>query len=247
MPQWGSSRPVISAGLYDTLLAALSPVGWWKLNDAVGSSTAADSSGNGTTGNCTAVTFGGAGPIAGDTSASFNSATSSIVDIANNSFTNLTGTMSLIAWVNTVSAAVNQQACGRSYLTSYYFNTTTTVGQGVSLYSSNVQLAGANPINDGKWHMFVATISGTAGNIYLDGAPLNSGTVGTLTSTTDHFFIGKGLGTGPNFFTGSIAQVALFNTVISAANVAALYAASPQLSFPGVAAVLTSPQMASSR
>ena len=51
--------------LYDLYLKSLNPSAWWKLADAVGSGTAADSSGNGYVGTVSGgVVFGQPGPIA---------------------------------------------------------------------------------------------------------------------------------------------------------------------------------------
>lgn len=63
---------------YDALLASFKPAGWWKLGDAVGSTTAVDSSGNGNTLTRTAtVTFGQASLLArsGSTAALFDGST----------------------------------------------------------------------------------------------------------------------------------------------------------------------------
>ncbi len=92
--------PALVTQSYDTAVAADAPSAWWKLADAAGSASAADSSGNGHAGTPANVTFGAAGPLimtAAETAAGFGG-TSSKVDTAYNP-AGLTA-LSLEAWVN---------------------------------------------------------------------------------------------------------------------------------------------------
>ena len=64
---------------YATQVLADGPVGYWRLAEPLGSTTAADASGNGGTGECSGgVTFGQTGPAGGDTAAVFDGSTGRI-------------------------------------------------------------------------------------------------------------------------------------------------------------------------
>jgi hypothetical protein len=89
--------------------------------------------------------------------------------------------------------------------------------------------------NDGVWHHLVVTATGTGGTqtsaIYVDGVLRVSGTTTATTNYTGFWRAGSGsLGTGGTYpssvaFEGSIDHVAVYTTVLSAARVAAHYAA----------------------
>jgi len=87
---------------YDSAVSALSPSAWWQLNDPAGSTTAADSSGNGYTGSVTgSVTFGQTGPITGTTGAAFDGSTGYITTTAPQP---ATSSMTYIAWFKTTAS-----------------------------------------------------------------------------------------------------------------------------------------------
>lgn len=87
---------------YAAAVKADSPNGYWRLGDAVGSATAADSGPNSLTASATGITFGATGALSGDssTAAAFNGSSYASVPDA----TALRpGSITLEAWVNTTA------------------------------------------------------------------------------------------------------------------------------------------------
>ncbi|TNA12128.1 hypothetical protein EMF73_34460, partial [Klebsiella pneumoniae] len=99
----GRAAPSVRLSLgdsYDSYLASLNPSAWWKLADAVGSGTVADSSGNGHTGTVTGgVTFGQTGPIVGGKAAAFDGSTGYIATAYQPTFETIT----IAVWANAVA------------------------------------------------------------------------------------------------------------------------------------------------
>jgi signal peptidase I len=87
--------------------------------------------------------------------------------------------------------------------------------------------------NDGAWHLATASFSATTGmRLYVDGALAGSSTATTLAeNTTGYWRIGYdnigGWPSGPTsgWFAGSLAQASVYDRVLSAAEVTALYSA----------------------
>ncbi|MCX6510780.1 MAG: fibronectin type III domain-containing protein [Actinobacteria bacterium] len=103
----GQGTVPIPAGGYPAAVAADSPVGYWKLDEAAGAASAVDSSGNGLNGSPTAVTFGAANssPLGGS-AATFNGTSSQILLPRSPMF--VSGPSTFEAWVNPSStAAIN--------------------------------------------------------------------------------------------------------------------------------------------
>ena len=86
-----------------------------------------------------------------------------------------------------------------------------------SIVASTVTISNTN------WHHIVVTKSGTTSRIYIDGANV-TGTVSnrTLTNSTTALRIGSD---GTNEFSGTIDEVAIYGSALSAATVSAHYAA----------------------
>ncbi|MHB8431413.1 MAG: LamG-like jellyroll fold domain-containing protein [Acidimicrobiales bacterium] len=106
--------------------------------------------------------------------------------------------------------------------------------------TSEIQSTGT--YNDGNWHFVVATLSPSDGmNLYVDGAPVASNsTVTSAQAYNGYWHLGwSNAGTGwPNpptpasgYFPGSLAQVAVFPTALSASQVSQLDAQSASTGF----------------
>jgi hypothetical protein len=78
-----------------------------------------------------------------------------------------------------------------------------------------------------QWHHVVATVSGTVGNVYLDGNLDGSGNVGNISVNTLDILIGSA---HPSFdpthhwFNGMVDDVRIYNRALSSNDVAQLYA-----------------------
>jgi hypothetical protein len=211
---------------YSSEVLADSPLGYWRLGESVGS-VASDSSGNGRNGTYVGSGLGAAGAIDGDsdTAAAFDG----------NDYVNLPtyaglepALVSAEAWVQTSSNSVGVILRSRSY------------GYGVQVDGSGIPgffafpspdailvALGTTPVNDGAWHHLVGTFDGSVARIYADGALAGS----SGSTPGDVFYITSGNAIGRDgscdcfYVNGSLDEVALYGTALSASRVLAHYQA----------------------
>ena len=222
---------------FDALVASYGPSAWWKLNDPVGSATAADSSGNDYTGTPHGgVTFGQPGPIAGQTAAAFDGSTGYIEAIPESA---LEGSFTIACWFNVPSSPSGKSLFEGDYTSSspdvtslhLYPNViNVNVGSAGGLIGPNLNMAAT--ISANVWYFLAVTvIPGTAG-YFLNGASL--GTLGFGAGTPQLWVAGKGVSISSSLavlaFSGSIAEVAIFPYALSAAQIAALWSPPPLVS-----------------
>jgi len=215
---------------YDALVASLNPEAWWKLADAVGSTTALDSSGNGYTGTVNGgVTFGEPGAISGtpsDTAALFDGTTGRITT----SYEPLGNVVTISAFYRASSTPTSTAiifdtgAAGSSNGFDVYMNASG------KLIAQIMDLAIFDPTasNDGKWHMATVVANGTAGYLYRDGELVASGTFAGSATANYGLAIGSYGGGPADFFPGDIQEVSIFPTALTASQVLALYNAAPK-------------------
>lgn len=227
-------------GAYETTVLADSPVGYWELNETSGT-TAYDSSGHGANGTIgSGVTLGQPGPIISepsDTSYEFTntSGSVSVTEAAPSS------SVSVEAWVQPTSTAVNYgHAAGyRNDSTADFYLLQLTnsdsfecrfVNSSGGTYTLNVTV----PV--GSWHHLVMTYDGTTQAVYLDGTLATSQAASGSLGTDSAFSIGNNV--DRYGFTGYIAQVALYDSALSAARVQAHYEAAFAIDAPGAPPVI---------
>ena len=223
-----SSRATMT---YDAYLRTLAPSGWWKLSDAVGSLTAADSSGNGYTGTVNGgVTFGQPGPIAGapqDTAALFDG-TSGYVAVGTEAALAPFGTdFTVLGWIRPSSSPATAVMYARDDATLGRWGMFGTDSE--ELYcqlGGNVAAQGGTvPLNEWAFAVFVYTFSTSLIALYLNGALVpQTPTALSANSATGQSTIGERTYSGyQGYFPGDIAEVAIFPTALTATQVAALY------------------------
>lgn len=222
---------VDSVSPYGAVVKALAPEAYWRLGDPVGSTTAADSSGNGFTGTVGGtVTFGQAGPIAAsiDTAALFDGSTGVVTTTA--SIT--TAPWSIALWFNvSASTASTNVMFGTDNPTVSPFDgmrivqastngIRCTVGNGAAATS----ITSSNPSLN-TWHFFCATYNGTTLTGYLDGVSFGSAStafsVGRFPVT-----MGRSAVSSANFWAGEMAQVMWFESTLTPTQVSNLYTSS---------------------
>jgi hypothetical protein len=224
------------AGFYDGNVSELSPLGWWKLNDASGSGTAADSSGNAHTGTATSVTFGNASEaVNGNTSAAFASGSTSHILTTYNP-----GPLSAItveAWVNynSLSQGGNSPrlvANGHPDVDNKGFQLmANNSGQPqfwVGNATTNGNAAGGSVPATG-WTYIVGTYDGTNVKIYVNGVlQTTSGFSGTVAAGLAS---GIGLGYNPtyngDYLNGLLSEAAVYGTALTAQEIISHYLAGP--------------------
>jgi hypothetical protein len=232
---------------YPQAVLAGSPSFFWRLDQTSGS-TAADSSPHGFTGIYEpGTTQGVPGPITGDaaTATEFDGHTGLVTSTAK-----VTGpaTFSIELWfkstTNTggklIGLGSSQTGMSSNYDRQIYLMND---GQLVFGAGSTKTIETPNVYNDGQWHYVVATMSPTARMLlYVDGQLVGTNSNGSAKSFSGFWRVGgdnlKGWSldlsrpnsqtpTEPNsyFFAGTIGDVAVYPAVLSAAQVAAHYAA----------------------
>lgn len=233
----GPSYSIAPTAAYDGLLKSFAPQGWWKLADASGSSTAADSSGNGYTGTATSVTFGETGPVTGNTAGSFNGTSSAVTTTLNPSGWNA---LSVVGWYNfngTFPATTNPRIVANDHTDQpgddngfELFIAGADTTSGVYWYVGNGSVAASvtvpNVGHASGWHMLVGVYDGSSIYVYQDGAVIGSASApgGPVSKGSN----GVGIGFDPaytgDYVAGYLAEVAVFDAVLSPVAIQRLYA-----------------------
>lgn len=145
-----------------------------------------------------------------------------------------TDPFSVVSWVNVgVLNGVNQFIISRDVGNKGWHLRIGTDNQAILiLFSSGSDVRGANTSTFSTgWHLLVGTYDGSGSTssvkIYIDGVedtnPVNNGTLGSMTQTTD-LFIGHSGRTPSSHFGGLIDETILyFNKVLSLAEIQQLY------------------------
>lgn len=230
---------------YTSAVAADSPWALYRLDEASGAS-AADSSGNNRTGTYTSVAaYRETGALPGNPGYAVRYGASSGRMVAGgNALTDPT-TFSVELWFKTTSAAGGKLIGfenSRNQTSTLWDREAVLRTDGKVAYlggfSTNKLLVSPTALNDGKWHHLVVTSVSAGGSnqtsvMYVDGSAVVSGTTTKASSGyTGWWRVGYGqvplLGSGyplTGNLTASVDDVAIYTTQLSAARVAAHYAA----------------------
>ncbi|WP_307043570.1 LamG-like jellyroll fold domain-containing protein [Streptomyces achromogenes] len=248
---WVLGAPTVS-GSSDTYRGAVlggAPSEYFRLGEAAGATTAVDQV-RGGDGTYSAVTLGSAGPFSDQKAAAFDGTTSSLT-LPNGSVPG-SGAESASMWFKTTTAGGVLLGASKDPLSA---GTTTTsytpvlyVGTSGKLHGefyfsggSTKPLVSAAAVTDGKWHQVVLSTSATSQSVYLDGALVGAQTGTAAMTGQPYTYVGAGFNGGnwpdeahtsstsntgyATRFKGSIAEVALFRSQLSAADVAQSYEA----------------------
>jgi hypothetical protein len=200
--------------------------GLWKLTETSGT-TAMDASStphNGTYMNGVALAASTACPVDGAVSAKFDG-TNDYVTVGTESYFDITGAITVAAWVKVTSWTVSNQAIitkgdGAWQLARDGFNSGvrfTCTG----LWTSSVATTIA--INDGKWHHIVGQYGSGYLIIYVDGVLNNYTTTGGWISTNNYpVEIGRSAQTASRYFNGAIYEARVYDRMLSATDVSYL-------------------------
>lgn len=209
-------------------------VGYWKFDESVGSTTAADATGNGNTLTVTdTLTVSGKinnGLTCGsNTGAHTGSQASGSLDFA--------GAVSMSCWVNPSGTAsyqclVNRTAGSgaRKYSMFLTGGNTSSIFVAIGAFGSDVAIS--SPWATGAFNHIAVTADGTTITIYLNGSSVataaSSATSATATADT-------AIGFDPDFanpLTGTIDEVGIWARALSSAEVSQLYAGGSGLQYP---------------
>jgi hypothetical protein len=213
------SKPTFSA--YETAVFAYNPVAYWPLNETAGNVAFDYASTNDGTymGTYTLGQTGPSTPGIGTNNAVTFDGSSGYVDIPTNNL-NITGPVTVIAWVQATNAHNFMTAIGHSD-SSYR----------VSVVNGSPRFADAGPdvttsvmTDDGNWHQLVGVYDGTTQYLYVDGHLAGSATGSAPAGSTDHVTIGAAPDyLGGRNFEGNLAQIAIIPSALSAAQVLSLF------------------------
>src|ERR1700722_199221 len=211
---------------YDGVIKADAPVAWWPLTDAAGAGTLVDSSGGGHAATNHGLTLGETqSPIAGDTTAFNGGTTYAVSTYLPNGLT----AANVEAWIYATSSPAIQYAVSSGVNTTdagiglYFQNATALcrIGNGTTLGNPSH----ANALVDNVWQYWCYTWDGAHVLSYLNGSQLGTSVAltGTIPAAGSTYLVTQS--TTTNTFQGYVAQPAIYNKALTAAQVTAHYQA----------------------
>jgi hypothetical protein len=243
-----------SAPQYDSLADGYSsnnPYAWWRLNEQTGASVAVDEIGNnhGTYQNGTLAGQTGAPVESGNLAANFDGNNDRV---SAGTFSVSGNAITLLAWFradtfNVNDARILSKATGTSEWQHYWMLSTIASGSETRLRfrvrtggSTSTLIAGSGALSPGAWVFAAAVYDGSNMILYKDGVEVGrvakSGALNTSSST--NVWIGDNPPTaGSRPFDGTLDEVAIFDHALSAAQIAAIYAAAQSGAINGSLAV----------
>ena len=206
----------------DSLMSDL--VALWHLNESNGASSVIDDSYNGRNGTPVDVTFGEQGKF--KNSALFNGSSSGIVT---NSFS-VGNSLSVSAWVKVNSIAGGEQTIiEHSRETDQWFGLWKKDGADLFQFrwarTGTCTIDFVTTIRTNKWYHLVGTYDATSNtaSVYLNGKLENTATGGTTpTPVSGIATLGRN-GSGSEFFSGNIDEVAIWNRALHTEEILQLY------------------------
>lgn len=199
-------------------------VGKWLLNENTGTSTA-DGSGsgyNGTlTGNCTWVAGKNGAAV------NFDQSSAGYITCGTAAGLNLNDNFTITAWVNSSSVTNTYEICGKyAYPNNgYQFNLTSSRFLNFTAYNGvSFSATGTGTVPTG-WVQVAVTLKSRVVNFYINGVFSSTGTLSAdmVVPTTASFVISHSY--APGCFIGAIDNLRVYNTAMSASQIAYLYSA----------------------
>jgi concanavalin A-like lectin/glucanase superfamily protein len=218
---------------YQQTVLADNPVMYLRLNETVGT-TAADTSGNGHAGTYTgAWTLGvAAGGTGLGTAISSAGATGIFVDIPSSAALDITGDVTLEAWINTTQSGGSQYIMSKGQTDASHgsYGMYLDLNGKIVFTCTEVSLVltGTSAHSLNTWYHIACTRSGNTWTIYTNGvADGTTSNAQAISATARNYRISGVVEQAGTFFpfTGAIDEVAVYNTALSAAAIAAHYAA----------------------
>jgi hypothetical protein len=232
--------PWNSGVAYAAAVLADSPVGYWRLGESSGT-TMTDSSGNGHDGTyVNTPTLGQTGAVPGNTSALFTAASTQRGVVTDRAALDITGALTLEAWVNCASYATNRGIIAkylgsgnqRSYvLTINSSGNLLAVISRTGVFATAKTITTSNVIGLNTWrHVAFVYVPSTSMEIFLDGVSVLLDTTSVPSSAfsgSADLWIGQQFdsATAANAWDGLLDECAVYNTALSSARIAAHYAA----------------------
>jgi sugar lactone lactonase YvrE len=217
---------------YESTVASDGPVAQYRFDDAVGSSTIADSAGSYTASN-SGITLGGEGPFGGSKSGAFGGeafATLPADPLAGAS------AFTAEAWVDWAGATLYKQPVfdfGSSSTNYMYLTPASALSGHTMLFEIHTsagtvfQVTATKPKANAWEYLAVSETSTGTLTLYLNGEQVGQTTGATISPTslgsTPSDYLGRALLSGEPMFKGSMSNVAFYNKALSASQILAHY------------------------
>jgi acid phosphatase type 7 len=201
-------------------------VSYWRLGESSGT-VACDSAGHNNGTYLGGAALGTSGAISGDpdTAASFNGSSSQVSVPAAGSL-NVGDTFSIEGWVKRADSSIGSNQAIVSKQEGSWVLMFNESGQLTLRRSTVADVATATVVttDTSSWHYVVATKTGPSVHLYLDGMDV-TGPVSNQTMVDNNQPLAIGQSTGTAYLNGSVDEVALYNSVLTPAQVAEHYSA----------------------
>jgi hypothetical protein len=209
-----------------TDLSSYSPVHWWRMGDNDGGTgiTITDQGSEGNDGTLTnGPTFSTDVPTAPPFSNTYSvdfDGTDDYMVISQDSSINITGDLTLSAWINLDSLGAFQGIITkRSSTTNYQFYIRST---NVLSFFDGSNLANDNTaLTTGSWIHVAVVVSGSSASFYRDGSFSSTSSGISVSSNTANLTIGDIV--GGSFLNGKVDEVSVFDSALSASDITAIY------------------------
>lgn len=219
---------------YAAAVMADTPSVYWRLGEAAGASSVADTSGNARSGTPSNVTLGVPGGVVGDPSTAASFTPPSLSRITSG-YAPFSGAITLEAIVKTddYASANNKVIIGSAGANPVQFLIAPTGA--VDLFYNGINSVLWNgawtPIGDNAWTHVVLTFdpASTANcHLYLNGTDqgVPTGSAGAYGATPGNFQVGANTSAGVSWFGGDIDEVAIYPAVLTPTRVTAHFQAS---------------------
>ena len=224
-----------------------SPAAYWRVGEASGGTVAADETGTNPGAYQNGVTLGQTGVLTADanTAVSFDGV-NDIVSVPHSSALNATAGITIEAWVkrskssswqNILAKPGNGAVAAQNY--ALWLN---TANKPVAYFGNgSSSISATAPAIDTNWHHIVATYDEATAKVYVDGvlkASANSNI--QLTANSQPLLIGRTTDNN-RIFGGTLDEVAVYPTALSAARIQAHYTAATSVDTTPPAITLTTP------
>jgi hypothetical protein len=223
------SLTVLTPSTYEQAVMSLSPIAFWPLDEASGTTAFDVIGGNNGTYAGTYV-LGQTGPgntfFGGDVAALFDGS-SGHVDIPGGPF-NFTNTITIMAWVNLISTPGFGGVIGKGDTLWRMAVDNSDLPHGCDGNQLS-DATGSTSVFDSNWHMLAYSYSGTAGqndngSLYVDGALAgNNNVVNYPVANNLDVFIGGSPDYSNRYLPAYIADVAVFKQALTASQIQGIY------------------------
>ncbi len=242
--------PTAPSDAYGKVIFQANPDLYWRLGESSGT-TATDSGPSSNPGTyVSGVTLGRPGAIIGTTNTAVRFNGTNGLLSSNAQFTNPT-TYSEELWFNTTTKTGGKligfgdvrTGLSNSYDRHVYMETSGALTFGTYTGQTNT-ITSTSKFNDGNWHYMVATQAADGMKLYVDGVLVGTNPQTAAQAYNGYWKVGGDTTWGPQpYFSGTIDEVAVYSTALTAAAVANHYAigtGSPPVNQPPVAAFTSS-------